>query len=70
MNQFFTPFTWLSCIIDSHALVRFLEEDKTAVIPVQRIQQKDTLEYGGSSHILWSNKKRYHAFFICSGMLK
>jgi len=53
---------------DTHALVKFLEEDSTAIVPVQRIQQKETLEYGGSCAILWSNKKVYKAFLICSGI--
>ena len=52
---------------DTHALVRFIEEDKTAVVPVDRIQRKDTLEYGGSCRVVWSNKKIYKAFLICSG---
>lgn len=52
---------------DTHALMRFLEEDSTSIVPVQRIQQKDALEYGGSCGVMWSNKKVYKAFLICSG---
>ena len=53
---------------DTHALVRFLEEDVTSIVPVQRIQRKEILEYGGSCGVVWSNKKVYKAFLICSGM--
>ena len=53
---------------DTHALVRFLEEDSTAIIPIHRIRAKETLEYGGSCTVLWSNKKVYKAFLISSGI--
>ena len=53
---------------DTRALVRFLEEDSTAIVPVNRIKDKEELEYGGSCSVLWSNKKVYKAFLICSGM--
>ena len=53
---------------DTHALVRFLEEDSTAIVPVNRIKDKEEFEYGGSCAVLWSNKKVYKAFLICSGM--
>lgn len=52
---------------DIHVLVRFIKEDKTGVVPVDRIQCKDTLEYGGSCRVVWSNKI-YNAFLICSGI--
>ena len=54
---------------DTHALVKFLEEDATAIVPVHRIQQKETLEYGGSCGVVWNNKKVYKGFLICSGIL-
>jgi len=48
--------------------VRFIEEDSTAIVPVDRIKEKETLEYGGSCAVVWGNKKAYKAFLICSGM--
>lgn len=58
----------LVVIIDSHALVRFLEEDSTSIVPLWRIEDKENLEYGGSCRVVWSNKKVYKAFLICTGM--
>ena len=37
---------------DTHALVRFLDEDVTSIVPVQRVQRKETLEYGGSCSVV------------------
>ena len=50
------------------AEVKFLEEESTAIVPVSCIQQKETLEFGGSCSILWSNKKVYKGLLICSGI--
>ena len=44
-----------------------LEEASTAIVPIHRIKQKETLEYGGSCGVLWSDKKVYKAFLIYSG---
>ena len=32
-------------------------------MPVNRIQKKETLEYGGTCGVVWSNKKVYNGFF-------
>jgi len=37
--------------------VRFIEEDSIAIVPVDLIKEKDTLEFGGSCAVVWSNKK-------------
>ena len=55
-------FHQFSCFRDTHALIKFLEEDATAIIPVHRIQKKETLEYGGLCGVVWSNKKVYKGF--------
>lgn len=49
---------------DTHALVKLLDEDKTAIVPVTRVKKKETLEYNGSCSVLWSNKKTYKAFLL------
>ena len=56
------------CFQDTHALVRFIEVDSTVIIPVYRIKEKETLEFGGSCTVVWSNKKVYKAFLISSGI--
>ena len=61
-------FHQFSCFQDTHALIKFLEEDATAIVPVHRIQKKETLEYGGSCGVVWSNKV-YKSLLICSGIL-
>ena len=37
-------------------------------MPVNRIQEKETLEYGGTYGVVWSYKKVYDGFLICSGI--
>ena len=50
-------------ISDTHALVRFSEDERTAIVPVARIVKKnDQIEYNGSCRVKWSNMKTYHAF--------
>ena len=56
------------CCLDTHALVRFLEEQSTAIVPIARVQEKETLEYGGSCAVKWRNKKVYKGFLIYSGI--
>lgn len=46
-----------------------MDEDSTAIVPGDRINCKDELEYNGSCDVIWSNKKMYQAFSIFSGML-
>lgn len=52
---------------DTHALVDFLEEDATAIVPISHLKKKENLEHGGSCLVLWSEKV-YKAFLICSGL--
>lgn len=54
--------------LDTHALVKFLEEDSTAIVPVSRIEKKETLEFNGSCSVRWSNRKIYKGFLLMSGM--
>ena len=54
--------------LDTHALVQFLEEDATAIVPVSRLKEQENLEHGGSCIVTWSNKKAYKAMLICSGL--
>lgn len=53
--------------LDTHALVRFLEDKCTAIVPVGSIEKKDNLEYNGSCKVKWSNRKLYYAFLLFSG---
>ena len=54
--------------LDTHALVQFIDEDATAIVPITRLKEQDQLEYGGSYVVTWSNKKAYKAMLICSGL--
>ena len=56
------------CFSDTHALVKFLDEDSTAIVPVKIIKKKENLEYHGSCTVTWSNKKLYKAFLLFSGL--
>ena len=58
----------LQIFSDTHALVRFLDDQSTAIVPVTRIQKKECVEYNGSCKVKWSNMKTYHAFLLFSGM--
>ena len=53
---------------DTHGLIKFLDENSTAIVPVNLIQKKETLEYGGTCGVVWSYKKVYNGFLICSGI--
>lgn len=54
---------------DTHALVDFLEEDATGIVPVSHLKKKENLEHGGSCLVMWSDEKVYKAFLICTGIL-
>ena len=58
--------------LDTHALVKFLEEpdEPTCIVPINRIEKKETLEYNGSCKVIWSNRKSYKAFLLFSGTYK
>ena len=53
---------------DTHALVQFLDEDSTAIVPISRLKEQEHLEHGGSCIITWSDKKQYKALLLCSGL--
>ena len=59
--------TTVLILLDTRALVRFMNEESTAIVPVGRLEKKDTIEYNGSCKVKWSNQKRYHAFLLFSG---
>ena len=52
---------------DTHALVQFLDDECTAIVPIERVEDKENLEYNGSCKVKWSNRKIYHAFLLFSG---
>ena len=52
---------------DTHALVKFLDEDCTSIVPVAWIEKKDDIEHNGSSKVKWSNNNLYYAFLLFSG---
>ena len=67
----FLVFMYYDCVqilSDTHALVKFLNDERTAIVPVTRIEKKDCIEYNGSCKVKWSNMKTYHAFLLFSGM--
>lgn len=49
--------------------MKFLDEEDepTAIVPLKTIQKKETLDYGGSCKVTWSNHKSYRAFLLFSG---
>ena len=55
------------CLIGMHALVKFVDEDSTAVVPVTRLLQPKADDVGDFWLVLWTNKKKYKASFIMSG---
>lgn len=57
-------------VSDTHALVQFLDEDATAIVPISRLKDPENLEHGGTCIVKWSNKKEYKALLLCSGLWK
>ena len=49
----------------SHALIEFLEEKCTAVVPLQRLS--GSLKQGEIVTVIWNNKMEYSARFLLSG---
>ena len=60
-------FNSVQFFLDTHVLVRFLNDECTAIVPLARIEKKDCLEYNGSCKVKWSDMKTYHAFLLFSG---
>ena len=48
-----------------YAVVEFIEEECTAVVPLQRIS--GLLKPGETVSVLWNNRKEYSAKFLLSG---
>ena len=55
-------------VVDTHALVKFIDEDCPGIVPLKRLVQKENIEYNGSCDVRWSNGKLYRAFLICLGV--
>ena len=53
-----------------YALVEFVEEECTAVVPLQRISKHDDLRAGQRVKVLWDNRKEYPAIFLLSGNIQ
>ena len=53
-----------------YALVEFVEEECTAVVPLQRISKHDDLRAGQRVKVLWDNRKEYPAIFLLSGNIR
>ena len=49
-------------------LVEFVEEECTAVVPLQRISNHDNVQVGDRVKVLWDNRKEYAAIFLLSGI--
>ena len=51
-----------------HALVEFIKEGCTAVVPMHCIVTTiKSLEEGESVNVLWSNRREYPAIYLLSG---
>ena len=53
----------LYLVLDTHALVKFIDEDCPGIVPLKRLVQKENTEYNGSCGVRWSNRKVYKSFF-------
>ena len=47
-----------------------MEEECTAVFPLQRISEHDDLWGGQRVKVLWDNRKEYLAIFLLSGNIR
>jgi len=56
----------LSFSSETHALVKFVDEGLTAVIPTMRLLQPEG-DVRGFWEVIWTNKKKYKASYIMSG---
>ena len=57
-----------SLCVATHALVCFEEENRLAVVPVNRIKLYDKdVQIGSTCSVLWSNRKVYDATLILTG---
>ena len=54
-------------ISDTHVLVQFKDEDKSAIVPIKRLKRKD-LKIGEECEVTWSDKKIYSGLVVFSGM--
>ena len=52
--------------LGTHALVKFVDEDCTAVIPTTRLVQCKE-DIGEFWEVIWANKKKYKVCYIMSG---
>jgi len=51
---------------DDYAIVNFIEDGCTAVVPLSRT----TLMEDDECFVLWDNRKEYKAYFLLSGAIK
>ena len=51
-----------------YALVEFVEEECTAVDPLQHISNHENVQVGDRVKVLWDNRKEYAAIFLLSGI--
>ena len=54
--------------VDTHALVHFVDEDKTSIVPLRRLDKKDDLCTGDTCSVAWTDKKKYQGTLIFSGI--
>lgn len=58
-------------ITATHALVRFEDEECSAVIPLGRVMDMtSSLKKGDNIQVLWDNRKQYAAKFLLSGIMQ
>ena len=51
----------------THALIAFVEEKCTAVIPLDRVTRVESVKAGEECIVTWHDRKQYNAVFILSG---
>ena len=68
MHVFANGVTNVLILLDTHALVRFMDGECMAIVPVRRIERKEIIEYNGLCKVKWSNNKTYNTFLLFSGI--
>ena len=57
----------LNYFVDTHALVQFMEDYTSSIVPLERLEKNQELCVGESCFVRWSNGKKYGGTLICSG---
>ena len=66
ISSLFVHFRLLVDGLCTHALVEFVEEECTGVVPLKRVIG-DSFQAGDRVTVLWNDRKEYTAVFLYSG---